>query len=45
MKQLIANDPVGLGIACAIGGVLLIVALGLAFRALTRPRVRGRRYR
>lgn len=42
---MISRDPVGFGIACAIGGILLILGLGLAFRALTRPRGRrGRRY-
>jgi hypothetical protein len=37
---MITRDPVGFGIACAIGGVLLIIGLGLAFRAITRPRRR-----
>ena len=42
---MITRDPVGFGIVCAIGGVLLILGLGLAFRALTRPRwLRGRRH-
>lgn len=37
---MIASDPAGLGIACAAGGIILVLALGALVGALTRPRRR-----